>query len=397
MTKTPFAFALVVVAACGSDNGNTPDAAPGIDAPPGSGLPANFFPAPAPAFSDTTNTARTVKVQFSGEQLALTGFPYTKTPSADQLVFVDGWEISFQHVYVSISKVRLNEIGANPSDFTSVGAKVAEKTGPWLVDLARAGTVTGTDGEAATAGFIFTGPDAGGQFETTKRYAFSFETIAPSSSVQNVNLVEADDRTNAEEMLATGWTHLLIGTGTYRGDAGIAGFASYPTEVSFHLGFGIPAEYRNCHNPSIGADAEDPANRGIQPSASGAVTAQATLHQDHSFWDTLEVEGTPLRFDPLAARASNFGTTGSHALVLSDLMGVNPTALKDRTNAPVGDRGTQTTGYDPSGSSPPPAYNLNSVSGVADFRDFFAYLTRGQGHLNADGECVTIPGGPFKY
>lgn len=368
----------------------------------GSLLSPTFFPAPAPAFTSTTNTPGSVQVSISGEDLAQLGFEYSATPTEGEPVFVDGWAIDFDHVYLVVAGAKLNEMGADPDMRTVLGAQVARREGLFLVDLAKSGPITGAGGapETAIPLFVFNGPDGGGSFSTSTRYAFTWETAVATGAVSNINLVEAD-RANAEEMIRRQWSIYIVGTATYEGRAATASvdptFQTYPTSVDIRLGFGAPARYVNCHNPELGADPEDPSFWGIQPNAGEARRAQISWHLDHGFWTTLEEEGTPLFFDPFAARSSNFGVAGDHVVTMADLMGVDPAALEDRAGNPVGDRGAQTAGYSP--LNPPPGYDRNGVgsSEVADFRDFVANLARGGGHMNADGECEVEGTAAYTY
>lgn len=397
--------ALAGAVACG-ESSTTMDGSTSADAgtPDGGGaLPSDFFPARPQPFGSTDNAPKTIQVSVSAEALAQDGYPYKAAPAADEPVFVDGWSVQFEHLYVVIKSVRLNELGNDPSARQVVGALVAEQNGPWIVDGVKPGPITGAGGAPETAQplFVFTGPSGGGAFDTTKRYAFSYATEAASTALKNMNLVVAD-KSDVEEMIAHQWSLLIVGTATYQGRAASAAvdptFQSYPQVVKFRLGMGIPAEYIDCHNPELGEDPENAAYWGVQPSAAGAARAQVTFHTDHTFWDQLEVEGTPLHFDPFAARASGFGTVGGdHLVTLQDLSGVNPAALMDRAGAPVLDRGAQTTGYTP--NSPPPAYGLSGVpaADVPDMRAFVAYLSRGFGHLNSDGECFVAPTGSFSF
>jgi len=281
-----------------------------------------------------------------------------------------------------------------------VGPTVVHRAGPWIVDGHLHGSLAGAGGapETAVPLFVINGPDAGGTFDTTMQYAWSFENAHASASMINVNLPSAD-QSIVEQMITNQWTHYIEGTATYMGRAPTATvdptFSAYPTSVHFAFGFAAPSAYINCHNPEIG-DMDIPANWGLRPSATGAVRAQITFHTDHSFWDTALVEGTPLRFDAYAARVPDFGMVGSHMLGMGDFMGVNPAALTDRTGMPVLDRADQTTGYMPD-MGIPPVYALNGATGISDLRDWFAFNTRTQGHLNSDGLCLVSPTGPLAY
>ena len=117
-------------------------------------------------------------------------------------------------------------------------------------------------------------------------------------------------------------------------------------------------------------------------------------HRVHLFWTALGVEGPPLRFDHLAARARGAGALGE--LTMDDLRGVVPTNLRDTTNRVVADRGGQTMGYtarDPNTL----AVDLGGNTGLNDLRDFVAFSQRASGHLNSEGLCALRPIGGFRF
>ena len=78
-----------------------------------------------------------IKITVSGEDLAVNGYDFGPRSKAngDPIGFVDGWEVRFEHVIVTVDKIRLNadpdEDEANPQ---AVGALVASVDGPWAVD-----------------------------------------------------------------------------------------------------------------------------------------------------------------------------------------------------------------------------------------------------------------------
>lgn len=345
------------------------------------------------AFTTASNTPRTIQVSISSEGFGQQGFPYTAAPPAGEPVFVDGWEVRFTRILVTVKNVRLNAPGASASDPASVGASVALNPRAYAVNVQKAGPVTGASGgeETAIPLFVFTAADSGAALDSTVRYAFSYDTVPATMAATNVNLDDGD-QTAYQTMITRGWTQLIEGTATYRGTAPAAGspFTSYPTAVRFSFGFGAPSTYANCVNPDNGAS-EAP---GVQPSANGRARAQITFHMDHAFWEALGREDPPLHFDPIAARATGSGAMGM--VTLDDLMGVVPTNLRDRMNRAVPDRGGQTMGYTPRNAM---ALSLDpgGTAGINDLRDFVAFSTRASGHLNADGLCAVRPAGALRY
>lgn len=387
----------LLLSACGPMGGG--DAGVEASVPADGALPSDFYP-PAPlAFGAVGGAANTIQVSVSGEALAERGYSYSATPG-DEPVFVDGWEVRFSTYLVVVGGVRLSMPGADPTMRGALGGTVATLPGSFLVDLHRTGPLVGAGGAPETAWplGILRGPDAGGSFDITARYAFSFGVVRASNAMRNIN-VPASAAADVNELLSHGWTHLFAGTATYRGRAPSAtqdaSFARFPLSVRFRFGWAAPASYLNCHNPDLGQE-DTAATRGVQPSGSAAARAQLTMHTDHFFWDQADVEGTPLHFDPFAARAQGFGAGPDPLSVsLADLAGLSLDALSDRSGARVGDRGAQTAGY--TAPSQLLSYQRNSAQGVSDLRDFVVYNARGQGHLNSDGLCFVQPTEPPSY
>lgn len=369
------------------------DATPSGAAPTYPGTDAlGATPVPS-AFTAMTNAPRTVQVSISSEGFGQQGFAYTATPPEGEPVFVDGWEVRFTRILVTVKNVRLNRPGTTPSDPAAVGASVALNPRAYAVNVQKAGPITGAGGgdETAIPLFVFTAADSGAALEATVRYAFSYDLVPASMASTNVNL-DAGDLTAYQTMVTRGWTQLIEGTATYRGVAPMAGspFADYPTSVRFSFGFGAPSAYANCNNPDNGAE-DAP---GVQPSGNGRARAQVTIHTDHSFWEALGREDPPLHFDHLAARATVTGSAGM--VTLDDLMGVVPTNLRDRMNRQVPDRGGQTMGYTARNAM---ALSLDQggTAGISDLRDFVVFSARASGHLNADGLCAIRPSGALRF
>lgn len=395
------ALALGLLAGCsdpGTSPGATVDAGSAlVDAPLPAGdaavLPPGFATPVAPAFTASTRTPRTVQVSISSEDLGQSGFDYTATPSDGAIVFVDGWELRFSRIVLTVANLRLNQPGTVPTDQGSVGAAVATVPGRFAVDLQKAGQLTGAGGapETAIPLAVVTSPAAGGSLDPTVRYAFSYDAVAASGAAINVNL-DAAGVAAYEQMIRRGWTEYVEGTATYRGAAPAAGspFADYPTTVTFRFGWSAPAQYVNCNNPDNGGG-EVP---GVQPSATGSARAQITFHMDHLFWGALGVEDPPPHFDQFAARAQAVG--GVSVVTLDDAMGVVPTNLVDRMMRPVPDRGGQTMGYTPRNAAAL-SLDLGGNSNIRDLRDFATFSARAGGHLNADGLCFVRPLGAITY
>ncbi len=350
----------------------------------------------------TDEKGGTIKVTLSGEAFAQSGYPFPPQPG-DELVFVDGWEVSFDHVLVTVGDVHLYaNPDTNAQDPTQVGPEVAHMDGSWVVNLARAGDVPGKGGGSETAFTLgtLTNQDNGQRFDPESRYALSFRTLAASASAQKVNLDAASEALYTE-MIAAGQSVLYAGTARFRGtqcsstDNSYA-FASLPTEVHFKLGFTAPTRYSNCQNPE-NAPAEPLAGeefqRGVQVRANAEAVAQLTIHVDHPFWEST-AEDAPLHFDPWAARAVM--RNGRAEVNLADVATVDFTQVQDTQGNALPWRwciddyvpptAATTVGFNARNIPFNPQGNpTQSLRGLADYA---TYLLSTQGHLNADGLCA---------
>ena len=91
------------------------------------------------------------------------------------------------------------------------------------------------------------------------------DAIEPASAeAVQVNLDE-EGKALYQEAIARGWSTLVVGTATFKGESPAAGspFAKLPKVVRFKLGLATPASYQNCENPDFPTAAgEFP--RGVQ-------------------------------------------------------------------------------------------------------------------------------------
>jgi hypothetical protein len=343
-------------------------------------------------------------VQFtaSGEVLALGGYSFPPSV-ADEPAFVDGWELEFERLIVTIARVNLSEDpDLAPTDQSRAGKKVAELEGPWAIDLHQGGPLTGKGGsdEQAVALATLDKQNLNGDepFDATRRYAFGFDLVPASASATRVNLDAAD--ADYAEMIAQGYTVLYVGTATWKGTSCTSSNAAFdfmrlPKTVAFRFGFKTPTTYVNCQNPD-----NDPAEplgdeehqRGLQVKSNAATVAQVTVHSDHPFWESV-VHDAPPHFDHLAALAVADGA-GKHTVTSADLVGADYTALRLGGDALpwrscLGE-------YTPPDSAPqmhfdagtiPHVPNGDPTTALRDLFDFMTYAQSTQGHLNADGLC----------
>jgi hypothetical protein len=373
----------------------------------------------------------------SGEVLALTGYPFPPVNAGDP-VFVDGWDVHFDRLLVTVDKITLS---TNPDtskgDQSQTGAAVAEVKGPWAIDLSHddPGYLPGKGGPgekavpiAALKGQNLASGTPGFATDGT-RYAFGFDLIAATACTAdgrqtlNVN-IDAAGQADYQEMMQNGCAVFYVGTATFKGgnvagytdcnndDAGV--YQTWPQTVNFRLCFKSPTTYVNCQNPD-----NDPAKafpneehqRGIAFKSSQSVIGQVTVHTDHPFWDSV-LHDSPAHFDQFAARLAgqNGGSTsdggvpeggvaesGVPTATVELTKGVDYTAYTDALGhklnwryciAPPTDVHPQFNGpmaFDP--QSVPHCSGGNSATGLCDYYDYTTYNQSTQGHLNSNGLC----------
>jgi hypothetical protein len=336
--------------------------------------------------SPSKTGAGEVQVTISGESLARDGFAYPATPG-QEASFTDGWELKFEHVYVSVGGVLISEEpNKNPTDQSVVGSSVAKLDGQFLADLHKTGPLPGKgeDDKAFLLGKIANQNLAGNKaFDPAKTYAFSFETVPAVASASKIGM-DAADEANAAEMIQKGYSVLYVGTASFKGvdctPSTAPSLDTLPKTVAFRFGFKTKAKHVNCVNPDLGGSGE---LRGLPMKQNESTVAQITYHVDHPFWNAIE-EDAPLRFDHLAfyAKVKNKGTTTA-PLTLEDLVGASfaPVSsgaeqLSERTCKPApAPSAAGVLSLDPKGRS------------AADLSAFMTILQAPQAHLNADGLC----------
>ncbi len=380
-------------------------ACPGPTTPPdgGGGGPGDgglFVDFEAPATASVSNS---FLVTVNGEDTTTEGFGFPPAAGSGEPYFVDGWELTFEHVLVTVGGVTLHENpDLNPNDPSQVGALVAEAPGPWAVDLAKEGPLDGKElvGKAwpltrLTAQNKKSGSPA---FDPTAKYALGYALLAATTGVQNVNL-DADAQAAYAQMVSAGYSVWLKGTATWKGELGTPACRStVPTYdfgrttkvVNFELGFKAPVHFKNCENPEL----QPGGSRGVQSSTTAQTVSQITFHLDHPFWESLE-EDAPLRFDALAASQSSMVAPGpaSISMTTTDL-GLDFQAFKDAQQTPVpwrtcgpvtaSERTAGTVAYDPVSVPVNPA---GGAAGLKDLLDYMTYNLSTMGHLNNDGLC----------
>ena len=219
-------LALQVLTACGDSDETT---AEGVGGNAGSGGTPSSGGTPGSAGSTVFSPpadpgAGAFWVTVSGEDLALLGYDFTASSEADgdPPAFVDGWALSFEHVIVTLDKLRVNadpdKDEGNPFD---LGATVASADGPWAVDVSIGGNVVGKSGspDEKTVPIAAFESQANGQpFDPTSRYAFSYDLAPAAANAKLVNL-DAEGLALYEEAKEKGWSLIFSGTARYQGPA----------------------------------------------------------------------------------------------------------------------------------------------------------------------------------
>ena len=339
----------------------------------------------------------------SGELLALGGYAFPPAQPNDP-AFVDGWEVKFDRLLVTVDKLTLSDNPDKaPGDQSQVGGVVAEADGPWAIDLHKddPSYLNGKGGAGERAAPISAlanqNKNGGAAFKTDgTRYAFGFDVVPATLDGYNVNLGPAAIA-DYQQMVADGCSVLYVGTATFKGQnckENTAPFNAIPKSVKFKLCFKSPATYVNAQNPD-----NDPAKpfvneehqRGIAFKSNTSVIGQITVHTDHPFWESV-VHDSPAHFDMLASRVS--GADGGTPLVTLDAMkGVDFLHFLDALGKDLPWRSCLATYTPPDAnvmhfdplSVPQQSPNGDASKGLRDAYDYMTYNQSTQGHLNSNG------------
>jgi hypothetical protein len=415
MTRSiPFVF--LALAACGSSDNGQP--APKVcSTSSGMGMLADLDVPCDPGSNAILLTA-------SGEGFAKDGYAFPPA-NPDDVYFVDGWSITYDRILTTFDHVTLSrgpdkvptdqskcDDGKGGTILCGTGSSVlAEVDGPFAVDLHKGGSLADADGAAMDAApfAALTGlnKQSNAAFDPTTKYAFGFEVVKATRSAHNINL-DAADLTDYADMVAKGYTTLLVGTATWKGNnngsdtssgctnttvAPAYDFTTLPRTVKFRFGLIAPTAYRNAQNPALTGDPnpneEHP--RGIQTTMNQSTIAQLTFHIDHVFWESF-VHDSPAHFDSFASKYA--GATAPATAAMEDFKGFafKPfvdakgkqvpfrSCVDSATYAAPGDAAmtfdTLTIPVNPTG---------DPATVIRDFYDYTTYNHSTFGHLNADG------------
>src|SRR5262249_17777763 len=149
--------------------------------------------------------------------------------------FVDGWEVRFSHLLVTLADLRLSESpDLVPGDQARSGKIVARLHGPFAVDLAHddpdnlRGKGGAGDEAVPLASIDSQNENGGGELSTDgTRYAFGFDAVVATDAATRVNL-DADALAEYERMIGEGCAVLYVGSATFRGDKSDPG--CYPSD-----------------------------------------------------------------------------------------------------------------------------------------------------------------------
>jgi hypothetical protein len=360
----------------------------------------------------------------SGEAFAKDGYAFPPA-SPDDVFFVDGWQITYDRILTTFDHITLSrdpdksptdqsqcDDGKGGSILCGTGSSVvAEIDGPFAVDLHKGGPLPDADGadQDATPVAALTGlnKQRNAAFDLTTKYAFGFEVVTATTAAHNINL-DAADLADYQEMVAKGYTTLLVGTATWQGNnkgsdtsSGCTNatvtpayqFTVMPKTIKFRLGMTAPTVYRNAQNPALTGtpfpNEENP--RGIQTTANQSTIAQLTFHIDHVFWESF-VHDSPAHFDSFASRYA--GTPATPIATLEDFKGYAFTPIVDAQGHQVPwrscvDSATYTSPGDGAMTFDTLTVTVNPTGNPAqvirDFYDYTLYNHSTFGHLNADG------------
>jgi hypothetical protein len=361
----------------------------------------------------------------SGEAFAKDGYAFPPA-SPDDVFFVDGWAISYDRILTTFDHITLSrgpdksptdqsqcDDGKGGAILCGTGSSVvAEADGPFAIDLHKGGPLPDADGANmdATPVAALTGLNQEGNaaFDETTKYAFGFEIVKATQAAHNVNL-DAAELTDYQEMVTKGYTTLLVGTATWKGnnngsetDSGCTNttvtpaysFNVLPKTIKFRFGMIAPTAYRNAQNPALTgtAFANEEHPRGIQTTAHQSTIAQLTFHIDHVFWESF-VHDSPAHFDSFASRYAGMPAATPTA-TLEDFKGYGFKPIVDALSHQVPWRScvgaaTYTPPSDSAVTFDTLTITVNPTGNPAQvMRDFYDYVTYNHstfGHLNSDG------------
>jgi hypothetical protein len=268
-------------------------------------------------------TSGTLSVFVEAEDTITNGIP---AASGTGEGFADGWSLAYERFYVSVGAVQITA--------TNEGSVTAPPiaTGDRVFDLRATGPHE-----------FFTVTDV-----AARRYdQVSYRSAPVSSATTFEDTIPAADR------------DAMQGSSTWITAVATRGSERIRIDWKFREGF----EFHDC---------EGPPNRpglGTVVASGGTSTLHLSIHGDHWYWQTLGVEGSPVRFDPIAHADSTAGPYRGNAdgeVTLDELAAVL-----------LADVPAEDGVFDPAG---------RPVSTIAGF---MRETTGTNGHIDGDGVCAS--------
>lgn len=275
-----------------------------------------------------------LRIYVSGEGPAREGYPFVK--GGFELAFIEGWEVDFDHVVVSLGSLRVE---------ATDGAVAHEGTERYLAEL--------TTGDPTLIEL---------QGVTARRWdRLSFEVMPATAAAIEVSPVDPAIR---ERMVDEGLTYYYEGVA--RRDDHV---------FAFRFGLRNPTRNSACTNGVDGT-------AGVVVPNGSQASVELSVHLDHMFWDTLGSEKFEMRFDAIAAAdlprdPPEVGGDGDGEVTFDELVGQRLSDLRGLDGEPLTFSG-QPVSYDPA-STPLSEPTL---------RGFILASTATQVHLNGLGLCT---------
>lgn len=263
----------------------------------------------------------TLAVSASGEGAAVDGYPF------EDVGFVDGWTMQFDHVIVNIESFSLRG-----DDGLEAGG-----VDPVLVDL-HLGDTSLYDLPAVDA----------------RRWEDVRYVVSPATEASvDIGVVDAALRA---QMIEQGWSLYVAGT-AQKGE----------TTRTFAWGFALDVLNTNC----VSGDG----TAGVVVPTNGTANGLVTLHLDHLFFDSLSLDEAEMRFDAIAAMAEPDGS-----IPLSNLANQRLASMQTADGSPLVDETGAAIVYDPGSAALPEPTLLAMMQAAA--------VTIG--HWQGEGHCEYV-------
>lgn len=287
------------------------------------------------AFLSVTSCADTghgsLVVRVSGEGPAVAGYPYDD--GSEIIGFVDGWSLTYTHVFVSLERFRLASEDGSDAGLAVDGV---------IADLHL--------GDAIAWNL----PSVG-----ARRWdRLAYDLAVPDADAR---LLDGVAQADADRMRTSGYAVLVEGVATDGAD-------------TIPFSFGIPDEVR-AYDCESGVDG----TMGTSVRVNGVSSVELTIHLDHFFLDSIAAAEPSMRFEALAARAG-----ADQMLTLDDLLTVPVTDIRDRDGAFILVDGGVLV-YDPG------PFPLDANRSLASYVRANAITL---GHLDGEGHCRYVAATP---